>query len=518
MPKFRKCISTSDLAEGVGFEPTETHKTSTVFETVPFVHSGILPGGRLAGSGEGGIPQCFLKTLALRADARSVADANLFPDEAGFSPRPAWQVIEAARRRYLTGELTLPTTPATRIFLRDGLVYFAERSSDGTLPIRLMVEGVITREQMQRGTVIVNGVEHVGRMFDTDPSIDRASVELCVELFTDDVMIAVANELVPSYELTLYRRHPSGIDRWYPHSVPVTGRQGDTQDGSAATRAASDAAAAAKAAKSKPRPEVQASEVRRPEPQRTEARQPEAQPAAKAEVRQPESRQPEAQPAAKAEVRQPEVRQPEVRQPEAQQPEANPKYVNPKHSLRPKPKYGNPKHANPKHSLRPKPKHGNTRPSQRPRQRSRQRSRQSPRPKFASHKAGANTRAEARASKQPQCPADHAGGAGDGIRVVSGPAAADHAGRPHDLADHDTGAAGQHAAADRPDSGDRIFSRSRRGDHRRRGCRGHQAGLCRHGLRRLKPFRASCAGWRRSREASCLLPRRAPRPQRADDG
>ena len=52
------------LAEGVGFEPTETHKTSTVFETVPFVHSGILPGGRLAGSREGGIPQCFLKTLA----------------------------------------------------------------------------------------------------------------------------------------------------------------------------------------------------------------------------------------------------------------------------------------------------------------------------------------------------------------------------------------------------------------------------------------------------------------------
>ena len=71
----------------------------------------------------------------------SVADTNLFPDEAGFTSRPAWQVIEAARRRYLTGELTLPTTPTTRIFLRDGMVYFAERSSDGALPIRLMMEG-----------------------------------------------------------------------------------------------------------------------------------------------------------------------------------------------------------------------------------------------------------------------------------------------------------------------------------------------------------------------------------------
>ena len=157
-----------------------------------------------------------------------MADANLFPDEASFSPRPAWQVIEAARRRYLTGELTLPTTPATRIFLRDGMIYFAERTSDGALPIRLMVEGVITREQMQRGTVIVNGVEHLGRLFDSDPTIDRASVELCVELFTDDVMISVANTVVNSYELSLYRRHPSGIDRWYPHSVPVTARQEST--------------------------------------------------------------------------------------------------------------------------------------------------------------------------------------------------------------------------------------------------------------------------------------------------
>lgn len=36
------------LAEGVGFEPTEAQKTSTVFETVPFVRSGSLPSIRLA--------------------------------------------------------------------------------------------------------------------------------------------------------------------------------------------------------------------------------------------------------------------------------------------------------------------------------------------------------------------------------------------------------------------------------------------------------------------------------------
>ena len=153
---------------------------------------------------------------------------NLFPDETDFSPRPAWQVIEAARRQHLTGELTLQTTPTTRVFLRDGVVYFAERSTDGALAIRLMMEGVITREQMQRGTLIVNGVEHVGRMFDTDPSIDRSSVELCAELFTDDVMVDVANRTVTGYQLILYRRHPSGIDRWYPQTASTGGRHNET--------------------------------------------------------------------------------------------------------------------------------------------------------------------------------------------------------------------------------------------------------------------------------------------------
>jgi hypothetical protein len=211
------------------------------------------------GTGSSASTQCFLKTFAVRADGTSVADANLFPDEAGFTPRPAWQVIEAARRRYLTGELTLPTTPPTRVFLRDGMVYFAERTSDGALPIRLMVEGVITREQMQRGTVIVNGIEHVGRLFEADPAIDRASVELCVELFTDDVMIAVANTTVNSYELALYRRHPSGIDRWYPHTVPVTGRPSETSANETSTtrEPAETPTSAAPKAVAKPRPKAE---------------------------------------------------------------------------------------------------------------------------------------------------------------------------------------------------------------------------------------------------------------------
>lgn len=121
----------------------------------------------------------------------------------------------------LTGELVLATTPATHVYLRDGQIYFAERSTDGGLGVRLLVEGVITRQQMGKGALLVSGVEHLGRMFQRDTTIDRQSVELCVELMTDDVLTAIANDVVEHYVMTMYKRHPSGIDRWLPTRVEV---------------------------------------------------------------------------------------------------------------------------------------------------------------------------------------------------------------------------------------------------------------------------------------------------------
>jgi hypothetical protein len=148
-------------------------------------------------------------------------DVDLFDRGAPATSRPAWQVIEAARRRYLTALLVLETTPITNVYLRDGQVYFADRSTDGGLGVRLLVEGVITREQMHRATLMVGGVEHLGRMFDRDSTIDRDAVELCVELMTDDVLTAVADIPVSGYTLHLYKRHPSGVDRWLPTRVEV---------------------------------------------------------------------------------------------------------------------------------------------------------------------------------------------------------------------------------------------------------------------------------------------------------
>jgi hypothetical protein len=130
------------------------------------------------------------------------------------TPRAAWQVIDAARQQAITGELVLGTAPPTRVYLLDGEVYFAERSTDGTLPVRLLAEAVLTHEQLRDGVVMVDGVDHLGRLFERQPLIERDAVETCVELMTEQVLTEIAEQGVSSARLTLYRRHRNGIDRW----------------------------------------------------------------------------------------------------------------------------------------------------------------------------------------------------------------------------------------------------------------------------------------------------------------
>ena len=144
-----------------------------------------------------------------------MSDLNLFPKDAKYMPRAAWQVIDAARSQRMTGELTLDLSPAVRVYLLDGVVYFAESETDRPLTARLVGEGVVSPDQLQQGQVIVGGLHHLGRLFDRDASIDRCAVELCVELFTEDVLSAIAADTVASYNVRLYRRHSSGIDRWH---------------------------------------------------------------------------------------------------------------------------------------------------------------------------------------------------------------------------------------------------------------------------------------------------------------
>lgn len=150
-----------------------------------------------------------------------MTDLNLFPKEAKYMPRAAWKVIDAARSQRMTGELTLDLNPAVRVYLLDGFVYFAESEADRPLAARLVGEGVVSPDQLQQGEVVVGAMHHLGRLFDRDASIDRSAVELCVELFTEDVLSAIAADTAAAYSVRLYRRHSSGIDRWHDGHAAV---------------------------------------------------------------------------------------------------------------------------------------------------------------------------------------------------------------------------------------------------------------------------------------------------------
>jgi hypothetical protein len=133
------------------------------------------------------------------------------------SVRTAWDVIEEACIARITGEMTLTTASPfkTRVYITNGLVYFAEHDADEPLAARLVVAGALEPEQLHRGSIRLNGSEHLGRLFERDTSIDRDAVELAVELITEQTLTDIAEQPVASYRTAIYRHHPSGIARWF---------------------------------------------------------------------------------------------------------------------------------------------------------------------------------------------------------------------------------------------------------------------------------------------------------------
>jgi hypothetical protein len=63
--------------------------------------------------------------------------------------------------------------------------------------------------------VRVGDIEHLGRLFDRDPSIDRDAVVVVAETATEELIADLANRAVASVRLTAYRHHPSGVHRWF---------------------------------------------------------------------------------------------------------------------------------------------------------------------------------------------------------------------------------------------------------------------------------------------------------------
>jgi hypothetical protein len=138
------------------------------------------------------------------------------------SPQPAWRTLNIARERAFTGELRFATAPAIAVFVDGGSVYFAERHGDTPLGERLLAAGVVTPQQLERGVVRVGGAEHLGRLFDRDPDVDRDAVMVVVESSTEALVAELAAEVVAAVEVNPYRHHQSGVHRWFVAPIDVS--------------------------------------------------------------------------------------------------------------------------------------------------------------------------------------------------------------------------------------------------------------------------------------------------------
>jgi hypothetical protein len=130
-------------------------------------------------------------------------------------PQPVWMTLNQARERAFTGEIVFETDPEVHAYLDNGIVYYAERSSDVSLGRRLLEAGVVDTDQLQRGTVRVGDIEHLGRLFDRDPSVDRDAVVVMAETATGQLVAELANRSTATVRATAYRHHPSGVHRWF---------------------------------------------------------------------------------------------------------------------------------------------------------------------------------------------------------------------------------------------------------------------------------------------------------------
>ncbi|HYN32531.1 MAG TPA: hypothetical protein VES40_07890 [Ilumatobacteraceae bacterium] len=154
-------------------------------------------------------------------------------------PQPGWMTLDEARQRSFTGEVVFEVDPEVLVYLDNGVVYYAERTSDASLGRRLLDAGVVDRIQLERGTVRVGDVEHLGRLFDREASIDRDAVLVVTENATADLIADLANHAMATVRVTSYRHHPSGVHRWFvaqadaqaaarhmgPEIAPVAGSQ-----------------------------------------------------------------------------------------------------------------------------------------------------------------------------------------------------------------------------------------------------------------------------------------------------
>ena len=146
---------------------------------------------------------------------------------AGTFPRPGWVVLDAARDHRFSGELTFDVDPRVRVYLDRGEIYLAERVTDPSLGTRLVDAGALNAAQLEHGSMRIGNAEHLGRLFDRVPSVDRQTVLVVTEMMNEACVTWLARQNVRDVESIPYRRHPAGIHHWARSDDPIDLQPGD---------------------------------------------------------------------------------------------------------------------------------------------------------------------------------------------------------------------------------------------------------------------------------------------------
>ncbi|MEO1057835.1 MAG: hypothetical protein AAFY28_13065 [Actinomycetota bacterium] len=129
--------------------------------------------------------------------------------------RPVWQILDEARARGFTGEIVMLLDPQVFAYFDSGVIYVAERADEAPIGERLIAAGVVDRSDIDHGAVRIGEVEHLGRLFERRPDLDRDRAIVATELATETLVTELAAAENCSIRFTAYRHHPAGLHRWF---------------------------------------------------------------------------------------------------------------------------------------------------------------------------------------------------------------------------------------------------------------------------------------------------------------
>jgi hypothetical protein len=131
------------------------------------------------------------------------------------APLPAWVILNAVRNQVFSGEVTLHTTPAVRVWASDGTVYWAERAGATPVADRLVELGAITPAQVAQGAVRLGDTMHLGRLFERVPNLDHDEIVNALGFVRDSLTADVADLVTDRVDVVPGRHHASGIVFWF---------------------------------------------------------------------------------------------------------------------------------------------------------------------------------------------------------------------------------------------------------------------------------------------------------------